>query len=350
MKTLKNINICLLLLITNIIILAIIFKVIVLYNPKEYTQSHQNYTSFNEKYNNLKYNFYNFTTIPGLTEGAIPQGIVFYEKENKIIISAYHEGTAASVLHFINKDNGQYEKSIILYQDDNKHYKGHAGGLAISEDHLWVSANYQIFQYSLNDLMFANNMEKVVAEKHFDVTNKADYITYHDNMLWVGEYNYKFLYKTNKKHHITNDNENYKSMLFGYSINNYALDLKLAIAMPDKVQGITFDNDTIILSRSFWSFQESLIDIYNNPLANSYPKIFTENNKQIPLYFLSSKLRKEKIEIPSMSEGIMKIDNNLYILFESNANLYKYYTKDKTNQIYILNRKENKLNYSLELT
>lgn len=44
--------------------------------------------------------------------------------------------------------------------------------------------------------------------------------------------------------------------------------------------------------------------------------------------------------MPPMSEGIVLIDNELYLIFESASTYYKMYTKDKVSSIIKLNINE----------
>lgn len=175
-------------------------------------------------------------------------------------------------------------------------------------------------------------MAKINTSTKIDLDIKADFIKYNNDILWIGEYYYYPIYQLDKTKN--KDRLNNKSLLVGYTNN---LEPKYAYYIPDKSQGIAWDsNNNLIISSSFWSFESSNIKIYTNPLeinniSNEYIKI---NNKKINVSYINNKNLLKKYTIPPMAEGITIINNELYIIFESASNLYKYYTPYQTDKIY----------------
>jgi hypothetical protein len=150
--------------------------------------------------------------------------------------------------------------------------------------------------------------------------------------LWVGEYNYGFIFSTKEEHYISvsNDKMN-KSLLVGYDINN--LEIKYVLSVPDRIQGLAFDkDDNFIFSKSFWSFQSSRISKYKN-ILDQEGKEFDFYGKKVNLLVLSDNEKISSIEIPPMAEEIVYLDDYVYINFESSANLYKFYTFNKIGYI-----------------
>lgn len=335
----KTILIIMLIIIVLILIIYMIYllKIKCDVQPKKYTQEpFGDELKISESYNYFLNNSEKYAIIPGLKQKAIPQGICYSSKYNLIIVSAYHYGKASSVLFLLNYDNGELLKTLILKNADNTNFIGHVGGVTTDNESLWITDNYKIYKYKLENLMQKKDMENVVFDDSADIKIKADFVTYHDGILWIGEYDYKNIYLTNKEHYIKtpDDNEN-KSILMGYkSLDNMDFEYPdYVISIPDRIQGLTFDNNNnFIFSRSFWSFQPSELSIYSNVLEEQGID-YNLNGNKIKLWYLYKEKEIKNIKLPPMSEGIVFINNSIYILFESYSNLYKYYTYDKLNYI-----------------
>lgn len=301
--------------------------------PENYTQ--QNIVK-KKTLKNLANNVIKYTLIPGLKEGAIPQGMCYSQKNNLLIISTYHNGHAPSVLHFINFETGKLIKSILLKNNDNTYYVGHAGGIATNDDILWLVDDYKIYEYDLNHLMSLKNMDFCKAINIYRTDVKADFSTYSNGILWVGEYYYRNIYKTQKSHRYTlPTKETNHGFVFGYKINeNNYKNPDYVLSIPNRVQGIAFsESGQIILSQSFWSFQASEISVYDNIIKKESNNNIKINDKNIPLWFLSNSDLLYKLKLPPMSEGIVSINKDIYVLFESASTLYKYYTANKVDHI-----------------
>ena len=175
-------------------------------------------------------------------------------------------------------------------------------------------------------------MSKVNALNKIDITLKADFINYHNDTLWIGEYYYYPIYQLDKTKN--KDRLNNKALLVGYSKEYKA---KYAFYIPDKVQGIAWTNkNNLIISSSFWSFESSNLKIYNNPLENKPTQndIVKIDGKKLNITYIDDTTLIDNYTLPPMAEGITIIGSELYIIFESASNLYKYYTPYKTDNIY----------------
>lgn len=327
--------ICFIIILILIPIIYFNFYVTCSNNPKSYTQTSYSY-KIAKKYEYFLKNYEEYTPIPGLKEHIIPQGITYSNEYNKIIMVGYHKGNASSVIFIIDYTSRLLDKSILLYNYDNTPLNTHIGGITTDEDTLWLSDDYKLYTINLNDLMNTKDMDIIKVSKSINTLTKGDYLLYHENNLYIGEYDYKIKYKTKESHYyLTPNGEENKSLIAVYSLNDNTDFNKpnYLISVPDRIQGIAIDeNDNIILSRSFWSFQSSDISIYQNPL-NEETNDFNLEGTNYDLYYLDNTNLINNIKIPSMSEGISLIDNELYIIFESASTYYKVYTKDKVSSI-----------------
>src|SRR5262245_12851432 len=132
-------------------------------------------------------------TIPGLLQGAIPQGLAFWAPYNWLFISCYFhhdEGVASktpSVVVAIDAKTGKLERCLTLVESNGKPHTGHVGGLAISDKYLWVGSE-QLYRASLEDILTAQRFAHLSLQKLFHAECDASYIAYHDGRVWVGEF------------------------------------------------------------------------------------------------------------------------------------------------------------------
>ncbi len=300
-------------------------------NPKKYTQTKYNY-SLSDKYKEFRQNIEDVAIIPGLKEHIIPQGLTYSSKYNKFLIVAYHKGKASSVIFIIDPIKKDLEKTLLLQQYDSKSFNTHIGGITTDDETIWLSDNYMIYTLSLSELLKADDMSNIRLSKPVSSLSKGDYITYHDGFLWIGEYDYKFKYETLSEHYYKDN----KSLIAVFDLKKGYQDYlhpEFLLSVPDRIQGLNFDEeDNIVLSRSFWSFQSSDLSIYKNILDDPSENIEI-NGDEYQLWYLDNSHLIKNIVIPPMSEGIYYLDNEIYIIFESAASFYRIYTRDKVDSI-----------------
>ncbi|WJH33016.1 lamin tail domain-containing protein [Paenibacillus sp. CC-CFT747] len=80
--------------------------------------------------------------IPGLVQGHVPQGMSYYSGNGKewILSAAYHYSGDPSTLAVIDAKTGLLEKYVHLKNPDGSIYVGHAGGVAVSKENVWLSS------------------------------------------------------------------------------------------------------------------------------------------------------------------------------------------------------------------
>jgi hypothetical protein len=79
--------------------------------------------------------------IPGLAQGAIPQGLVYWEKQDWFLISHYFEEKAnTSVVTAVHAKTGKLERCLTLVEASGRPHTGHVGGLAVSDKYLWTGS------------------------------------------------------------------------------------------------------------------------------------------------------------------------------------------------------------------
>ena len=255
------------------------------------------------------------TIIPGLkrtsvsgiaSENMCPQGITIagdymlisaYDTANKVKVKKGENKPKAqnSVIYLLTKA-GEYITTIDLG------FKGHVGGLAYDSKtkNVWVccdrnSTDRKIGRFSYDKLKkFAKSKqpyESLKLEKEYKVAHKS-FITYYDDKIWVGSFE-----------------EGKKGKLVSYKFDKAKDKLKKVgktITIPKKSQGIAFLSKTKLIVSTSYGRKE-------------------KNNSNLILCKISKNEAKEskKWKVPPMSEDIAISDKQLYIVFESAANLYR---------------------------
>lgn len=197
--------------------------------------TYKDFTDFNES-----------VEIPGLDEGAVPQGMsnyttgYTYTDENGkeassiqeyIFISAYMK-EGPSRLYVTGRRTG-YVGYVTLKNEDGTDYYGHAGGVATnckaSEKNgtLWVVSDGTVYCAKRSSDRYTNIAEEVIARAaktdgenviqftaSFKANNEASFCFFYDDgtasvtndKLYVGEFYREQNYPTNELHHITTGN------------------------------------------------------------------------------------------------------------------------------------------------
>lgn len=265
-----------------IIIIGIVLTLIIL-----------DYIRLNISYIIKKQNYIEVANIYGNKYKYAPQGLTYSEKYNVILQTSYNKNNV-SMLYIINFDTGKLIKELKLIEIDDKDNKNHVGGIATNEEKVWITNDYEINEYNLEEIITTNN-NYIKSIKNTKIPNRGDFCTYNNNTLWIGDFYLKPFYN------VPNDTP----LLLGYEISEN-IDYnkpKYTIKLPKMVQGmaITPENN-FIFTRSYTNLINSDLVIYSD-MTKEYKKI-------------------KSIKLPPMAEGIFYKDNELYILFENSSDKY----------------------------
>jgi hypothetical protein len=274
--------------------------------------------------------------LPGLRQGAVPQGLAYWEKSNWLLISCYFEDGRPSAVVAIDNKTGKLVRCLTLVEPDGKGHNGHVGGLAVSEKYLWVGSGL-VYRVPLDDLAAAQPVDHLQLREPFRAESTASYITYHNKRLWVGEFVLEDEVKPRHPHHLKDRNGTGKyAWVAGYDLNaNDDLmpagggrrEVPSAIfSVRQKVQGIAFLDGRIILSVSYGRQNDSTLAVYKNPLVGDRDKphhSVSVGGHTVPVWFLDGKNRVREIDYPPMSEGIAAVGKQLGVVCESGAKKYQ---------------------------
>jgi len=263
--------------------------------------------------------------IPGLQQGAVPQGLAYSEKHNLIFISFYFDRPLPSSLSVIDGSTKKCIGTFALKESAIAYHYGHVGGIAVSDAFVWVSSNGKLYKYTLSDIITDYTMRALAPMRVTPTETNASFVTFYKNRLYVGEFAYGSRYKTKKSHHMEDrTGEKQSAWVSAYNTNEAGNTSEYILSIREKVQGICITDDHIFLSISYGRRNRSTIAVYENPLGEQpHKNIALDDGRTIPLWYLDGKNLIKEIDFPPMSEGVTMINGKLAVLSESGAEKYQ---------------------------
>lgn len=283
--------------------------------------------------------------IPGLAEGVVPQGMAYDERRDWLLTVSYFDDGRPGALAVVDRATGQLVKSLSLYEEDGSPYLGHAGGISVTGEHVWIGSESYLYRLDMADVEAGAHGGQVQYAERVPVPLNVAFTAYDDGVLWAGEFYEAKAYPTDPSHHMTNRaGETQYAWMAGFRLDEVAEHLRSdswngdssQTAVPDylfsitgKVQGAALDSGTVYLSTSYGRGNDSVLYRYDNPLREEAHATVSVGGRNVPLWFLDSQSEKESnarlVTVP-MAEGIALAGNELYVLLESGANKYRYTT------------------------
>ncbi len=293
----------------------------------------------NEEYTEFLKEFSPAFTVPGLYEGVIPQGICYNALLDSYIISNYYEdGAFPSVLTIINAKTGKFEKALFLQYDDGTDYKGHGGGIACSDEYIYISSDGQCFTLSLETIIKAENYSSAKFESNFKLSTKGSFAAFNDDILWFGDFIESDKQEREKAQLIKtlDSGETFYAFCEGYMLENGLPKFKninstqtgyipdYYIAIPEQVQGMAFSKTgSIIFSTSYGRKNNSTLYIYDDIFISERVGTVDIDGKIINLLACSNENLTQKITALPMSEGMTQSKYGVTLIFESGAEKYR---------------------------
>ena len=276
------------------------------------------YARLNVHYLINRKNYTETFDVQGNLSNYVPQGLTYSNTYNIVLQTSYNSNHNVSMLYVIDFETGNLLKQLKLINSDNSVNTNHVGGITTNEETVWITNDYEINEYSLEEIIKTEN-NYIKSIKNTKLPNRGDFCLYHENILWIGDFFLNPFYK------VPDNNP----LLMGYNIDNIKDDLNYnvpnyIISLPKMVQGMVITPDNkFVFTTSFTTFINSNLIYYNNVLEEKHES-YNLNGHEIPYYKFSKKNFEKNIKLPPMAEGMFNIDNNLYILFENSSNTYFY--------------------------
>lgn len=295
-------------------------------------ESNEDYKKF---FNNFKKSF----IVPGLLEGIIPQGMCYDETNDCFLISGYYEDEKLpSMIIAVDANSGDFVGAYPLKTTNGDNYYGHAGGIASSQNTVYITNNSECYTLPSINIKTTKNGEPITFKGKFKLNTLGSFACIYNNILWVGD----FIESSNEARQqvdtITtlSSGETFYAYCEGYILNEGLPDVKninsesngyipdYMLAIPEQVQGMAFTKtDKIIFSTSYGRKNNSKLYIYNDVLVNEKSNTIEIDGKQVDVIACSSDELNKEIIAPPMSEGMANHPEGIYILFESGAKKYR---------------------------
>ncbi|MFO7850236.1 MAG: hypothetical protein R6V67_09775 [Spirochaetia bacterium] len=276
--------------------------------------------------------------IPGILEGAVPQGMAYWDEEDTMIISNYMYNDRPGVLTLVSMEEQEQIKTVWLQNHDGLPHKDHLGGLAVLGNTLWIASGRYFYHLPLQEISRAddNAILTLPPPMYSEVT--ASFASNFGEYLLIGEFrNSRRQYQTPASHSYRTAGGGYNYALMaafetepysGTLINSLSesgeVQPEFFLSIPDEVQGAAFVEDRIILSQSYGRRRTSRLSVYRSPLSGEADATFTlKDGSEVPVWFLDYSNLQKVSTLPPMSEGIVDYYGSLAVLYESGANKYR---------------------------
>ena len=277
--------------------------------------------------------------IPGLSkkDNMVPQGIAYDADTDRLLISAYYAygeketvKTVPSRVFALDMSTGKFAAQFDLYNDDGSAFTGHVGGIAVSDNNLYMSYGSGVVCFPLDDLKIPEGKSKkltITKENRikFSTLNGvgASYLSVSGDTLYTGNF-----YKKNSKEYGAKWSEDNPSVVIAFKLSGSdsaeewtalkssaaKTSADITYKLPDSVsqiQGAAVNGGMLYLTASYGRTNESSLFVFDVSSGKLNQKM---------------KLSKKGI---SMLEDLEVINGQLYTLAESGA--YKYHLKEKSN-------------------
>ncbi|WP_079909760.1 lamin tail domain-containing protein [Paenibacillus sp. 32352] len=274
--------------------------------------------------------------VPGLLQGLVPQGMHYIPEKNWAILSSYRDDRRASTLTLVDLKTGSLVKTIHLYKNGQP-FSGHAGGVAVSNQNVWIAYGKEMLRLSLQDVIDCPDNANLSFIDSFKTNTRASFASYSNGILWVGDYYSSPNYLTTPIQKMTaRDNKVYNAWVVGYKLDE-ATDLLPAnskltsdglvipnyiYSVTDRIQGVTVTDDQVMLSQTNGNPKSNILK-YKASINEPPHTTVNIENTTVPVWFLDGLNLEDSLDMPPSAEGNFVHDNKLYIVYESGANIYR---------------------------
>ena len=255
-------------------------------------------------------------TYRGLEEGFVPQGMTQEEESGAYLVCGYLDRDKPSRIYVYQPDGSV--TGLFLQHTDGSPYEGHAGGMTVAGDYVYISNAHKLFLLNKADILAAKDGDTLAFRAAVEVPCNASFCSSDGRFVYVGEYHAKG-YETDPTHALNFDGEAFAAMVFAYPVSaDGALDPDptRVFVIPDAVQGFAADGDRVFLSRSS-GFHPSSVESYSVAGAPDGSYAYEEND--LPYYVLGKARLTGAVPAPHMSEDLEIRGGALLVGFEAGA-------------------------------
>ena len=261
--------------------------------------------------------------IPGIGSGFVPQG--FEDTDDGLLISGYmkKEGEPSRIYLMKDEKNAQ---AIDLYYKDGTPYTGHAGGIDLWHDFVYLTGDKTTEVFDLGDLTDGDGKATVLGE--FDPGLDPAWCTVVGDYILMGSFaNSKAGdYPPDPDECMTTPaGDRNVSLIFVFKLND-RMHLGIsptpvaAISSGEKIQGLTFLSDSSLVLSTSYGLKSSWL-IFHAIDTERVGRYQIEGGT-VPLIYLDSATETKRVKAPPMSEELIVKDGYLFVMNESACNKY----------------------------
>ena len=257
---------------------------------------------------------------PGLNDGFVCQGICAVESEEVILVSGYMKDDSPSRVYITDLESNS---THVTLTSEGKKFTGHAGGIAVNGDYVYLADDEKIYVFDLDTLIKADNGSSIEIGKGIAVNNAASFAYASDDYLYVGEFHDGKNYFTD--HPYETSDGTYYAIVSRYSYDDLTKPNKI-YSIRNKVQGICFTPDGKVVMSTSYGVADSVYYVYNE--SDAVDSGLTLDGA--PLFYLDKCIK--EVKGPAMAEGLDYYDGKIITLTESASDKYifgKFFYADK---------------------
>lgn len=260
--------------------------------------------------------------IPGLMDNYVPQGFDYMEDTDTYLMCGYMSDGSSSRIYIRFADGSTRYTS--LYHADGSVYDKHAGGICHNGEFVYLAGDDGVDVFSLVQVLMGGDAHMLGT---IPTGHDMAYCSFRDGYLFAGNFYFPEHYETPAHHRITTPAGDANTSLitvfradehaeFGIDPNAVA-----AISTPNKVQGMCFTEEEIVLSIS-WSLTDSNLLYYT--MDDSRIGTVEVLSGEVPLYYLDSANLVHTAVLPPMGEELVYRNGKVEVMCESACNKYIY--------------------------
>ena len=248
---------------------------------------------------------------PGLNDGFVCQGIAVSEENEVILVCGYMKDKSNSRIYVTDFESNSYY--VELTRDGEK-YTGHAGGLAITGNTVYIANAKKIYSFPLENVLSAKNGDTVDIGSGTKVNTNASFVYTDEDYLYVGEFHDGGKYVIENHEHETAEGTHY-ALCTKYALSDLTTPIAV-YTLRNNVQGICFTPDKKVVLSTSYGLTDTVYYIYSLEEATDSGLTFDG----APVYYLDN-LEKE-IHGPAMGEDLDYYDGKIITLTESASTKY----------------------------
>jgi len=247
---------------------------------------------------------------PGLNDGFICQGIAVSEENERILVCGYMKDKSNSRIYVTDLDSNSY---YINLTKKGEVYTGHAGGIAITGDTVYLANGSRLYTFSLADVLKCQNGDTLDIGEGTKVNNSASFVYSDESYVYVGEFHDGGKYV--KEHPYETNDGLYHAIITRYPAGDLSAPDKI-YSVRDKVQGVCFTPDGKVILSTSYGLTSTVYYVYNE--SDAVDSGLTLDGA--PVYYLNGCIK--EMNGPAMGEDMDWYDGRVITLTESASDKY----------------------------